>query len=178
MKFANRNYWVISDTHFGHDNILNFEGCSRGARFTDVNHMNETIIDNWNRTVGPSDYVYHLGDVFFGSKEKFEKIMPRLNGSKRLIVGNHDNIPYLTGTGFFKKIVMWYMMPHHRMVLTHVPIHMDPVGNHHEKYDFNVHGHIHDDNSPTRLHKNVCVEKVDYTPQNVEAIASELRRRL
>jgi len=174
----NRNYWVISDTHFGHSNILNFEKCSRKDHFKDVDHMNEVMIENWNRVVKPGDYVYHLGDVFFGSKEKFETIMPRLNGSKRLIVGNHDNIKYLAGTGFFKKIQMWYMMPQRRMVLTHVPIHMDQTGNHHEKYDFNVHGHIHDDQAPTKFHHCVCVEQTNYTPVNLDELATKLKMKL
>ena len=49
------------------------------------------MIENWNSVVKKGDYVYHLGDVFFGSKETFPALWNRLNGSKRLIIGNHDD---------------------------------------------------------------------------------------
>jgi calcineurin-like phosphoesterase family protein len=98
-----------------------------------VEEMNETIIENWNKTVNPGDYVYHLGDFAFGQKKLHRGFYDRLNGSIRLIVGNHDDIKFYAEQKMFKKIVMWYMMPQFRMVLTHVPIHLDPVGNHFSK---------------------------------------------
>lgn len=41
-----KNY-IISDTHFNHKNIINY--CNRP--FRDINEMNNTIIDNWNKSV-------------------------------------------------------------------------------------------------------------------------------
>ena len=45
--------WVISDTHFNHDNILKFEDkAGKPCRdFVDVEDMNETMIANWNSVV-------------------------------------------------------------------------------------------------------------------------------
>ncbi len=56
-KFNGSGVFFTSDTHFNHTNIIRF--CSRP--FKDVEHMNETLIANWNRVVGPDNIVFHLG---------------------------------------------------------------------------------------------------------------------
>ena len=63
-----RNIWVISDTHFQHNNILNFKG-NDGLpfrMFNDVQEMNEIMIQRQNEVVRPGDKIYHLGDVVMG----------------------------------------------------------------------------------------------------------------
>ena len=52
--------------------------------------MNETIISNWNRVVGPEDIVFHLGDFCLGGSAEWINILNRLNGIIYLISGNHD----------------------------------------------------------------------------------------
>lgn len=169
-----RDIWLISDTHFLHENSLKWENGSRGKLFTDVHQMNETMINNWNRVVKPGDKVYHLGDVFLGNKDEFKKLWPRLNGSKRLVVGNHDDIKFLSCGGFFQKVQMWRIFKEHNMVLTHVPIHNDNF----RAVDFNVHGHIHEQPPPTDRHHCVCVEQTDYIPVNIEELRDKLRKRI
>lgn len=163
-----KNIWITSDTHFNHANILNFEDSNskkfRGDLFDDVNHMNEVMIENWNKIVKSGDKVYHLGDVFFGPKEDFQKMWPRLNGQKRLVVGNHDDIKYLSSGGFFAKVEMWRIFKDFGLILTHVPIHVDNF----RHAELNVHGHIHQNPSPSGPYKCVCVEQTDYTPVNIE----------
>lgn len=163
--------WVTSDTHFNHSNILSF--CDgRGCDFKSVKEMNECLIDNWNSVVKQGDKVYHLGDVFFGPKEDFKTLWPKLNGSKRLIVGNHDDVKFLSSGGFFKKVSMWRMFPEFNCVLTHVPIHES--GLYRMKSDsqmLNIHGHTHRNGSPEGNYKSVCVELTNYTPVNIEELA-------
>ena len=89
-----KKVWLTSDTHFFHSNILQY--C--GRPFASVEEMNQKLIENWNCVVGPDDEVYHLGDICFGNKEKWESIICAekedgtwlLNGRIHLILGNHD----------------------------------------------------------------------------------------
>lgn len=173
-----RNIWLISDTHFGHENILGFRhgGADgpliRGSRFSSVEEMDETMVDNWNSVVKPGDKVYHLGDVFFGPKDDFIKKFKRLNGQKRLILGNHDDAKFFAKHELFAKIDVWRMFPDHGLLLTHVPVH-DSIMYEGRFRNFpgvplNVHGHIHQNPSPTENHKCVCVEQIDYTPIHIE----------
>lgn len=81
-----QNIFFISDPHFGHANIIRY--CDRP--FKDVQEMNETLIKNWNDTVNPDDIIFILGDIAFGGAATFEEIVPKLNGRKYLVLGNHD----------------------------------------------------------------------------------------
>lgn len=169
-----RTIWVISDTHFVHENILGFkrEDGTPLRPFSSVEEMNETMIERWNDRVKPGDIVYHLGDVTFGSKDAFKRLWPRLNGRKRLIVGNHDDIKWLSSGGFFQKVMLWRKFDN--WLLTHVPIHESGLWTkRHEmegKRILNVHGHIHGNKSPTEHHRCVCVEHTNYYPVALEEI--------
>jgi len=170
--------WITSDTHFNHVNILRFTDSNTGKlvrpNFKDVTDMNETMIRNWNSVVKPGDKVYHLGDVFFGDKEWFKRMWPRLNGSKRLIVGNHDDIKFLSSGGFFQKVAMWRQFTEFGIIMTHVPIHYSGLFRikNMETPMLNVHGHIHQNKSPKGPYYNVCVEQTNYTPVNLEDLAA------
>lgn len=172
-----RNLWLVSDTHFDHANILKFKDSDgRPTRpFDTVEQMNETMIDRWNSVVKPGDKVYHLGDVVFGEDKAawMSKHWPRLNGQKRLIVGNHDRIKLLSSGGWFSKVDLWRMFPEFGLLLTHVPVHPSTLGESHrfgEGKMVNVHGHIHTNPSPDGPYRCVCVEQINYTPVNIEEI--------
>jgi calcineurin-like phosphoesterase family protein len=80
--------YITSDTHFNHSNIIKY--CNRP--FVDAPTMDHNILKNWNDTVTPEDEVYHLGDVgqWFKGVSWLEEVLPKLNGKKYLIPGNHD----------------------------------------------------------------------------------------
>ena len=63
FNFNPEHTFFTSDTHFNHANIIKF--CNRP--FKDVEQMNETLIANWNRTVGIDDTVFHLDDYNISS---------------------------------------------------------------------------------------------------------------
>ena len=83
---SSKNIFFISDPHFGHQNILKY--CDRPFKTTD--EMNEFIVNRWNCLVKKDDIVFILGDIAFGGAGLFDQIMPKLNGQKYLILGNHD----------------------------------------------------------------------------------------
>jgi calcineurin-like phosphoesterase family protein len=158
--------WVTSDTHFNHENILSFD--NGRPEFDSVEAMNEFIIDQWNSVVRPGDKVYHLGDVFFGSKDWFRSNWPRLKGSKRLIVGNHDDIKFLSSGAFFKKVLLWRALKDFGIVLTHTPLH--PSSLMRWKNVKNVHGHTHRNSLQDDRYINVSVEQTGYRPVNLEEL--------
>ena len=179
-----RDIWVTSDTHFRHANILKFrdsDGNLVRPGFEDVDAMDEHMIERWNSVVKPGDIVYHLGDVILGDTEWFKRNWPRLNGSKRLIVGNHDDIKFLASGGFFAKVSMWRMFTEFGLLLTHVPVHEGSLYRYPSKDGdadglaepvllLNVHGHIHQHPSPVGSYRCVCVEQTNYTPVNIEEL--------
>lgn len=176
-------------SHFSHKNILNFRDSATSELirpgFTDVNHMNEHMIDRWNSVVKPGDKVYHLGDVFFGDKDAFKKLWPKLHGSKRLIVGNHDDIPFLSSGGFFQKVQMWRHFTQFGLMLSHVPLHVSSLLRHQPARQgedqqepnmlVNVHGHTHTNGSPDGPYISVCVELRNYTPVHIEDLMQEAK---
>ena len=82
--------YVTSDLHFGHTNIMKFCPVTRARFNSDVTYMNEAMIKEWNAIVKECDHTYILGDVCFTNQEKAVQYMARLNGTKTLVVGNHD----------------------------------------------------------------------------------------
>ena len=170
-----RDIWLISDTHFQHENILKFRDADgnliRGNLFDSVEQMDDYMCTQWNRYVKPGDIIYHLGDVMMGSKETFVPMFKKLNGQKRLIVGNHDDIKFMAQKELFSKIMMWRQFPEFGLLLSHVPLDPSGVYNYRTKENMlNVHGHIHQNPSPTEHHRCVCVEQIDYTPINIEEL--------
>lgn len=82
----NPKIFFTSDHHFGHAHIIKF--CNRP--FGSLEEMNEELIRRWNEKISPEDEVYHLGDFALASREQFEDIAGRLNGTIYLIIGNHE----------------------------------------------------------------------------------------
>jgi calcineurin-like phosphoesterase family protein len=77
-------HWFTSDLHFGHRRII--ELCNRP--YASVEEMNEDLIARHNARVKPDDIVHFLGDV---STKHPQQFLARLNGKKRLFIGNHDD---------------------------------------------------------------------------------------
>ena len=169
------NLFVISDHHFGHANILNFKGLNdKPLRlFDDVNHMNEYMIEKWNSVVTPQDHVYNLGDVLVKGADW--KLLGRLNGHKRLVLGNHDYPLMKLYLPYFEKIYGTHIID--QLLLSHIPVHPLSLG----KAIANVHGHVHANVADDHFGKqyiNVSVEVVDYTPVALEDLKKLALKRL
>lgn len=168
-----RDYWLISDTHFGHQNIIKY--CNRP--FSSTEEMDEHMVERWNSVVKDGDNVYHLGDVYMGgSRGYIDTLLGRLKGRKRLLLGNHDNGRDQLLQRHFKKIDLWRKMGEWGLLLTHVPVHPSTLGE--SRFDtgdddtrfINVHGHIHTNSSPEGPYRCVCVEQINYTPINIDEL--------
>jgi len=162
--------FVVSDTHFGHENILKFRDSNTNElirNFSDVHDMNEYMVQRWNAVVNEDDIVYHLGDVYFG---RGHEVLGRLKGRKRLLLGNHDNGKCQKLHKYFQKIGMWRMFPEYNCLLTHVPVHESGL----YKVHWNLHGHIHQNASPTPRHINCSVEVQDYTPRLITDLVPKI----
>ena len=61
--------FFTADQHFGHKSIIEY--CNRP--FSDVEEMNEALIENWNKTVDNNDKIFVLGDFALGSSENIIK---------------------------------------------------------------------------------------------------------
>lgn len=162
-----REIFVVSDTHFNHANILKFLD-KDGAifrPFPSAEEMNETMVDRWNAVVRDQDIIWHLGDVYFRDGATASTILRRLRGRKRLILGNHDNGKDQILLNNFQKIAMWRCWPDFGIVMSHVPMHESNL-----RGLKNVHGHIHQNDSPPGPYQNVCVEKTNWGPVNIEEL--------
>lgn len=154
--------YVISDTHFGHANIIKYAN----RPFSDVEEMNKTIMDNWNSVINDNDEIYHLGDVCFTNDYSFLK---KLKGKKKLILGNHDSKNKLSE--YFEILQPIHELRNlgHKFVLSHYPI-FD--WNNKMKGSIHLYGHIH--NSIMEYNEknsfNVCVENIGYCPIKLERI--------
>lgn len=79
------NTWVLSDLHFGHDNVILF--CNRP---TTPEEQEDWIISRLNANIKTGDTVYHISDFAFGPRGKYAdivRILGKLNGNWNFIIG-------------------------------------------------------------------------------------------
>lgn len=86
LKSSDTNIWFTSDLHLNHSKIIEY--CNRP--FSNVEEMNEMLINNWNSVVKPEDIVFCLGDIALGGSGAWNTLIPQLNGKIHLVLGNHD----------------------------------------------------------------------------------------
>jgi len=149
------NDFFIADTHFHHTNILTWSD----RPFKSVEEMNETLIQNWNKIIRKKskDKVYVLGDFSFGNSYQVSKIIRKLNGTKILIMGNHDRKRTRTwwlNVGF-DRVIEFPVIYKNEYVLSHEPINIGLK---------NIHGHLHNKQIYMKSHFSVCAEQIDYAP--------------
>ena len=180
-----RTSFVISDTHFSHTNSWEKFKLPDGSPlrpFSSNEEMDEAMVERWNAVVKPSDYVYHLGDVAIAKRGL--ELVRRLNGHKRLIMGNHDIYPnkLYHDVGFEKVSGVRVFVD--KYVLSHIPLHPDCVT---DRFKVNVHGHLHSNrvmisrevnmgygyetiSEPDTRYMCVCVEQTNFTPVSFEEL--------
>jgi len=137
--------------------------------FKTIEDHDEAIVELWNATVSENDIVYHLGDVAFGGAENL-KYVKYLNGTKHLIMGNHDHYRIMdyVEAGFIK---IQGVMAYKEFVLSHVPLHPAEM-----RWSHNIHGHIHDGKSslPDSRYTNVNADVQGLVPRSLQSIRNAI----
>jgi calcineurin-like phosphoesterase family protein len=88
------NIFFSSDWHFGHQNIAGpkISSWSKGFRdFDSVSDMDRVLLDSINKTVGPDDVIFFLGDFCFGGHVRTPLYRDRIVCQNIYwLKGNHD----------------------------------------------------------------------------------------
>lgn len=146
------NVFVISDLHLSHKNMA----IKRG--FENEFEHDEFIVKQWNNVVSKKDTVWILGDVTMEKSTPYH-ILKRLNGFKKVVLGNHDQPQHVPELLKYVNSVCG-MIKYKGFVLTHCPIHESEIG----RFTKNIHGHVHENSLQDERYINVSCEVVDFTP--------------
>lgn len=168
--------FVASDHHFGHDKILTFVHDGKPLRdFATIKEHDLHIVEMHNSVVRPQDTTYFLGDVVINQKNLW--MLGKMNGRKILIKGNHDIFALKYYVPYFEDIRAAVPTKCRTAWMTHVPVHTDNL----YRFKINIHGHTHGNlikdqwGKPDQRYINVCMEHINYTPIEIEAITSTWR---
>jgi calcineurin-like phosphoesterase family protein len=185
--------WVVSDTHFGHENIVGY--CLRPE------DHEQAMIAEWRAEVPDDATVLHLGDLAWRSNARFKHIIaPELTGQRKLIIlGNHDKqrFSFYKSSGF--NIVRPFAIgvspladdsiyaiddvrtpPQSKWVVSfsHYAWNEEEEGPLSER-DLRLHGHIHNSGYTEKgkpyvpflkQHVNMSVEQTHYRPVNLKLL--------
>lgn len=163
--------YVISDTHFGHKNILKFRN-----EFETIEEHDCVISTNIAQMCGKRDSLYILGDVCLsaGGFESLKWIAERVE-HLHIVLGNHDNerkgSPSVEDYTKLCKGV-YGMKAYKSAWLTHAPVHPEEL-----RGKYNIHGHVHSNSVDDPRYFNVSCEAVNYKPVNMVDVFEQLKER-
>jgi calcineurin-like phosphoesterase family protein len=178
-KFNYDECVFISDTHFGHANIIKY--CDRPFTFPDTVEMDTLMLKGMKEADDAGKIIFHMGDFVFNSINLVNSDW-RPAGQHYLILGNHDKRVHGAHRNlyreFFTHIIGDYrnwktnslriMVGKHRLLLSHTA-QMD-IGRAH----LNLYGHIHNKTTGFLMgndkYRNACVEVTGYKPLSLEEL--------
>lgn len=139
----------VSDTHFGHENILNFER----TQFSTIEEHDQFIKKLITKEAKTCNVLYHLGDFGELSEENI-KFWHNLPCHTVLIRGNHDSQKgkLLQAFDFVSDTPIFY---NKRILLSHEPL---PVTNE----TLNLHGHLHNAKLHNKNYVNLSIDVANY----------------
>ncbi len=150
--------YIWSDLHLGHTNVIKYEN----RPFSSTEEMNQTILDNWKKTVKKQDTIINLGDVAFGiDRDSLRDMITSMPGKKMLIIGNHDrgrSLTYWYDVGF-DEVYKYPIIYDSFYILSHEPLYVNDSMPY-----VNIHGHIHSETITNPQKVNVSVECIEYVP--------------
>jgi calcineurin-like phosphoesterase family protein len=196
--------FFTSDLHIGHENCLKFDN----RPFDTLEDMHRALIKRYNSVVPKDGICYFLGDVGLCSGDTIKNVISKMNGTKVLILGNHDkkqNAMYALGFD----VVLYnasIMIQGQLVTMTHCPLRglyredvtgmkgaTDGENWHGESRQlnysidnhgqFHLHGHVHSPNSgkSKRIEgrqMDVGVVANNYTPVSISQVESWITQTL
>lgn len=168
--------YFTSDTHFGHGNVIKYSK----RPYSNAEEMDEALITNWNSKVKSSDDLYHLGDFGFAHPTRLREIVKRLNGNKRLILGNHDKAENFRNVFNWVGTYLEIKVPDkdarqelQRIVLFHYSAR---VWNQSHRGAWQLYGHSHGTlfDDPNLLSMDVGVDPCKYFPISYEEVKAHM----
>lgn len=149
----------ISDTHFGHENILKYDG----RPFSSIEEHDRVILENINDTLSPDDHLYHLGDVAW-DQNAYNKFITGLRKDIGLTMlrGNHD---HRIRNGHVQDVFLIKEGP--GIWLSHYPHLSWPKSFHGSIHLF---GHVHGTVKGVGKSMDVSANMIDYTPISQEKV--------
>ena len=172
--------YFISDTHFGHENILKF-----GNRpFETLRQMEKTILKNLNTTLEKGDILYHLGDLAW-TKEGFDTFFHGLRKDISIfwIAGNHDRRVAQYASRIIQMVDLKEIkIQKNKTTLCHYPLVTWPSAPYN---GWHLYGHIHKNTGSDKLigpylngkTMNVNVEYTNYRPVSEDKIVEYMLNR-
>ena len=164
--------YCIADLHLGHGpGVLRFR-----TQFKTVEEHDKFIVDSINATVNPKDSLYLLGDIVI--REAGWVWLNRINCRNLVLVpGNHCGERTPVRGVFFKTITGAYarQLPGSDVgaVFTHIPVHPSCL----DRWQVNVHGHLHDQVIDDPRYLCVSCEAIDYKPIHMGQIRDIFKSR-
>jgi calcineurin-like phosphoesterase family protein len=190
--------YFTSDWHIGHENVIHFSN----RPFQDVEQMAKGLVSRYNSVVSPNGVCYFLGDMGFGNIDVLNKVITQLNGTKILILGNHDASQAKMYRAGFDVVMNGAIIQYagYQISMTHCPLRGitredtsnmrgSGEGEHwhgefrHTQFSipswgqYHLHGHIHSPNSGKSVRElgkqfDVGVDANNYTPVSISRIES------
>jgi calcineurin-like phosphoesterase family protein len=168
-----KKVFFTSDLHFDHTNIVRY--CSRP--FDNVEKMNSTLVENWNRTVDHESTVYVVGDFSLSSDQsRIVYFLSSLHGTKHLIVGNHDSEESKTSS-LWKSVndLLTINVNGQLIVLCHYSMR---VWNRSHHGSWMLYGHSHGSLvEEDKFSFDVGVDVWNYTPVSYEQIVKKMQHK-
>ena len=193
MMTITKDTFIISDTHFGHANILKYEPM-RKVWLGDS--PDRRLCELWNERISDHDTVLHLGD-FVWKGEEIERYTKALNGQKYLLRGNHDRGAQIYMTKGFLGLIDYSAKgeaAYHvceveglRILFSHYPIVTDGFDDVHcrslakvfeeERCDINIHGHVHSMVLGDSRCINASLEAIGFVPKRLGELLEDYYKR-
>lgn len=115
-----RPIFFTSDLHLFHQNSIEFDK----RPFENIEHMHRVLINNYNACVPKDGICYFLGDIGMATTKDLKTIISQLNGTKILLMGNHDKGPNAMYNAGFDN-VLWnatIYIGNNKVTMSHCPL--------------------------------------------------------